>query len=226
MAKFKEKLKARELRKRGESIKVIAQRLGVSVGSVSRWCRDIELSQEQLRALEQRSKDPFYGKRMQYLIRIKKEKDRKIKRLKNEGIKEVGLISKRELFLTGVALYWAEGYKKDTRVGLGSSDVMMIKFFIRWLKDCFGYSLEDLSFRVTVNIEHKHRVDDIQNYWARKLGVSRNKFGKPFFQKTKWKKVYENPENYFGVMRVRVRKSTDFLRKIYGYIEGLRLQVS
>lgn len=44
MAKFKEKIKARELRHRGESIKDIARKLKVSKGSVSRWCRDIELT--------------------------------------------------------------------------------------------------------------------------------------------------------------------------------------
>jgi hypothetical protein len=35
------------------------------------------------------------------------------------------------------------------------------------------------------------------------------------------KKEYENKENYHGVLRIRVRRSIDLLRKIFGYIEGI-----
>jgi len=52
-----------------------------------------------------------------------------------------------------------------------------------------------------------------------------NQFSKPFFQNTKWKKEYENKENYHGVLRIRVRRSIDLLRKIFGYIEGINLSI-
>ena len=52
MAKSKQMLQARQLRKEGESIKVIAKKLSVSVSSVSVWCRDIELSKEQIESLK------------------------------------------------------------------------------------------------------------------------------------------------------------------------------
>ena len=44
MAKFKEKILARKLRKQGKSIKNIAKIINVSKSSVSRWCNDILLS--------------------------------------------------------------------------------------------------------------------------------------------------------------------------------------
>ncbi|MCF7865381.1 MAG: helix-turn-helix domain-containing protein [Candidatus Pacebacteria bacterium] len=47
MAKFEQKMQARSLREKGMSIKSIAKQLGVSVSSVSLWCRDIILSKEQ-----------------------------------------------------------------------------------------------------------------------------------------------------------------------------------
>jgi hypothetical protein len=46
---------------------------------------------------------------------------------------------------------------------------------------------------------------------------------KTILSKNKGQKQYDHPENYHGVLRIRVRKSTDFLRKIKGYIEGLNL---
>jgi hypothetical protein len=73
-----------------------------------------------------------------------------------------------------------------------------------------------------LNEQYKENVLEMQNYWVQELGLSENQFQKPFFQKVKWKKIYEHPEQYHGVLRVRVAKSTDLLRKIHGWIEGLR----
>ena len=222
MAKFKEKLEARELRKQGESIKVIAKKLKVSPSSVSFWCQDIKLSPAQIKELERRARDPNYGRRLEYALAQQRKRLKKTKYLKEEGIKEVGALSKRELFLAGVILYWAEGFKKDTQVGFASSDPSMIKLFIKWLFDCCGYKPQDLILRVTANISHKYRIQEIQDYWIRVTKIPKENFRKPFYQKVKWKKVYKNPNEYFGVLRIRVRKSTDFLRKIGGWIEGVK----
>lgn len=47
MAKFKEKMLARELRFQGKSIKNIAKIIGVSKSTTSLWCNDIFLSETQ-----------------------------------------------------------------------------------------------------------------------------------------------------------------------------------
>ncbi len=222
MAKSEKKLRARELRRNGQSIKSIAKELEVSQGSVSLWCRDIVLTDEQLVVLEKNSKDPYYGKRLQNSLKQQGIRIEKTERLRREGIVEVGDLNKRELLLVGIALYWAEGYKKDSQVGLGSSDPKMMQLYVRWLKDCFGYSIDELMFRVTINESHEYRIDEIIKYWADLFQIDKSIFQKSFYQKAKWQKVYEHPEEYFGVLRIRVRKSSDFLRKIHGYIEGLK----
>lgn len=65
MAKSKEKLEAINLRKKGQSIKYIAKTLSVSIGSVSLWCKDVVLTEEQLKILEIHGHDPNYGRRLQ-----------------------------------------------------------------------------------------------------------------------------------------------------------------
>jgi hypothetical protein len=159
------------------------------------------------------------------LRKLKKKTLLKARKLQKIGIKKVGILSKRELFLVGSSLYWAEGFKKDSQAGLGSLDPAMIKLYIKWLKDCFGYKNDDLIFRVTANISHKDRIKEIEKYWSTLLDVPLEQFQKPFFQDVKWKKTYDNPNEYFGVLRVKVRKSKDFLREIYGFIEGLKLNI-
>ena len=51
MARYKEKIKATVLRKGGMSIKKIAASLGLSKSTISMWCRDIALSEEQIQVL-------------------------------------------------------------------------------------------------------------------------------------------------------------------------------
>lgn len=225
MAKFAQKSEAIKLRQTGLSIKNIAKKVDVSVGSVSVWVRDVVLTEVQLKQLFKNARDPFYGNRIKYINKIKKQTDDKIEKLKREGIKEIGSLSKRELFLVGVALYWGEGFKKDSQVGFANSDPKMINLFLKWLRECFNYNIDHLSVRVTLNISHSNRIDEIQNYWSKETNIPISIFRKPFYQNVKWQKIYENPNEYFGVLRVKVLKSKDFLRKIHGFIEGLRLQI-
>jgi predicted transcriptional regulator len=225
MAKSEKKIEARGLRRKGQSIKSIAHELEVSQGSVSLWCRNIVLTSQQLQVLEKNSKDPQYGRRLQNSLKQRGIRIEKTDRLRKEGIDEVGKLTKRELLIVGIALYWAEGYKKDSQVGLGSSDPKMMQLYVKWLQVCFGYSLNDLMFRVTVNESHEYRIGEIVKFWADLFEMDKSSFQKPFFQHAKWKKEYEHPEEYFGVLRIRVRKSSDFLRKIHGYIAGLKINV-
>ena len=77
---------------------------------------------------------------------------------------------------------------------------------------------------MTANICYQDKIGAIEKYWIKVTGISKTQFTKPFFQKTKWLKEYEKPNDYHGVLRIRVRRSTDLLRKVKGYIEGLKNQ--
>jgi hypothetical protein len=226
MAKYDLRPMAKELRSQGESIKFIASQLRISASTASHWCRDIELTPLQLAALERRAHDPRYGKRLENSLKQKEIRETKTKNLLNEGIDAVGKISDRELLIAGIALYWAEGFKKDNLVGFSNSDPGMIVFFIRWLKVCFGYQDSDLNLRIVINQSHQSRIEQIENYWSEITGIPRSQFRRPTIQKVIWRKIYDNPEDYHGVLRIRVKKSTDFLRKIRGYIEGLKQQAN
>ena len=222
MAKSRERLSARKLRKLGLGIKTIGHRLNVSSSTVSLWCRDIRLSNEQVKILQANSRDPYYGTRLKYIQKLQNIRLQKIERLRKEGIKEIGLLSKRELFILGVGLYWGEGFKKDNLVGFANSDPAMIRLFLRWLFVCCRVPKTSIKVRLGLNEHYKEKVLEIQRYWSHELGLLESQFQKPYFQKVQWKKIYEHPEEYRGVLRVRVAKSTDLLREIHGWIEGLQ----
>lgn len=225
MAKSALRVKARTLRRGGLGVKTIATKLNVSSSTVSLWCRDIVLTQKQIIELERRSRDPYYGRRLTYVKKQQKERVEKTQYLLKEGIKEVGKMSKHELFIAGISLYWAEGFKKDNQVGFSNLDPRMIQFFILWLEQCCGISRDRLKLRLGINEQYREKAEDIELYWSRELNIPLNQFQKPFFQRVQWKKLYDHPEEYHGVLRIRVSKSTDLLRKIHGWIEGIKLAV-
>jgi hypothetical protein len=148
----------------------------------------------------------------------------KANKLLEEGVSEVKKISKKDLFIAGVALYWAEGFKHrdESGLGLATSDPEMARFYVNWLKHFLNISVEDLKFRVTANISHKERIMAIEEFWFTYLKISHNQFTKPFSQNSQWKKRYLNRNQYYGVIRIHVRKSLDRLRKMRGWIKGLK----
>ncbi len=225
MAKSILKLQARKLRSEGLGIKTIAYQLQVSSSTASLWCRDIRLTPEQITELERRSHDPHYGRRLAHVYKQQQERKEKILTLNLKGIKDIGNLTTKELFAAGVSLYWAEGFKKDSQAGFANSDPSMIKFFIFWLEKCCKIPKQRLKFRLGLNEQYKDQALEIQDYWVQLLEIKADQFQKPYFQKVTWKKIYENPNNYHGVLRIRVSKSTELLRTIHGWIEGLRKQV-
>lgn len=222
MAKSILKLQAQKLRSKGKSLNEIARILKISKSTASLWCKNVILTSEQTETLKNQARDPHYGNR---LLNIQKQRTKRLSRINEcylEGISRIGTITDRELFVAGAALYWAEGFKKDNQVGFANTDPNMINFFLKWLFRCFGYSTEDITIRIAANISHKDRITDIEQFWVKTTGIPTQNFKKPFFQNVAWKKHYTHPENYYGVARIRVRKSTDFLRTIHGFIEGMK----
>lgn len=111
MAKSKEKIEARKLRRGGCSIKDIAKRLGVAKSSVSIWCSDIELSNVQIKKLHDQMVKGGYAGRLKGASVQKNNKQEKIKNYLEKGKEKFKFLEKRELLVAGLGLYWGEGEK-------------------------------------------------------------------------------------------------------------------
>lgn len=226
MIKHLEHKKAILLRKKGLSIKKIAIKLRISSSTANIWLKNVKLTREQKERLYKNAHDPFFGKRKQHVLNQIKKKEREINKEKKLGIKDIGKLTARELFISGVGLYWAEGFKKDRRLGFANSDPSMIKLFIKWLTGYCNVPKDQIRLRVCLNISHNHRIKEVEKYWSELTEIPLNHFQKPFFQKFKWKKKYPNENNYFGVLRIRANKQLKLFRRISGWIEGLKLNGS
>jgi transcriptional regulator with XRE-family HTH domain len=222
MAKSKERLIARSLRKQGLSLKTIAKCTGVSKSSVSLWVRDIILSIEQLETLR---KQNIQGSERGRLIGALKQKNERMKRIKNgeqEGKALFSTLAKKELLIAGCALYWAEGTKKQRKVSFCNSDPKLIEFMITWLKLCFAVSAEEFSCYIGINEIHKKRENIVKQYWSDITGISLTQFTKTSFKQIRNKKIYDNFNEHFGTLTVTVRRPAQLYYRIMGMIEGMR----
>ncbi len=221
MSKFKEKEKAISLRKKGLSYNEILKNIPVAKSTLSLWLRSVGLSKEQKQKLTKK-------KLAAALKGAKVRKDQRLditKEIKDKAKNEIGKLSNRELWLIGTALYWGEGGKERQFGSLlifGNSDANMIKLYLKWLKRICGVNKKDIHFRIYLHKTSKYRLKIVQKYWAKVTN-----FSEINFQKITWKKNKINTnrknigDNYYGLISIIVKKSTNLNRKVQGWIEGI-----
>ncbi len=221
MAKSELRLKAREMRSKGESVRDISRNLDVSKSTASIWTRDIILSIEQLEKLRNNSlKGGELGRIKSALIQ-KQRRLALIEKCNQNGSEIIGKLSKRESLMAGLALYWAEGAKKNGKLSFCNSDPYLIKFMISWLQINLGIERERLRLRVGINETHRDREKIVRNYWSNQTGISLAQFSKTSFKKSNPHKVYKNHNEHFGTLDVLVLKPGELYYKILGLVKGL-----
>lgn len=219
MSKYTDKIKARSMRKNGMSIVVIARKLGVSKSSVSLWCRDIVLTDKQFEKLRKNMGISFkYGQR----IAAQVNKQKKLNEISNrfeEAQRIVKKLTLRDILIAGICLYWAEGSKTGGRFIFVNSDPAMIKIILIFLTKVLGVDKKMIHPTLQINLIHKKRVKKVLKFWSKHLDIPISSFNKTYFVNVKPKKVYENYDNYYGILRLRTLKSSSLQYKMLGFIE-------
>ncbi len=211
--------RARELRLEGRTYDEIEEQLGVSRSSVSLWVRDLP-------------KPPPRFTRAELAKRASEERWEPLRRLreaerqatKAAAAGSVGDVSDRDLFVMGVALYWAEGtkdkkYARRESVAVINSDPGLIMVYLAWLR-LLGVDRARLRFRV--HIHESADVDQAQRFWADLVGVDVAELRRPTLKRHSPKTVRKNVgEDYRGCLVVNVLRSADLYRRIDGWWTGL-----
>ncbi|MCX6794775.1 MAG: hypothetical protein NTY31_02200 [Candidatus Falkowbacteria bacterium] len=223
VSKTSDKEKAVKLRRKGRSYSEILKEVSVAKSTLSIWLRSVGLSQPQKQRLTDKK-----------MATIKKGGERKreiristTKRIKDEARGDIGQLSIRDLWLFGVALYWAEGQKERGRgslVALGNSDPFLIKVFLRWLIDICEVPRNDIHFWIFLHETAAEKLLEVQKYWSQATGFSLNEFRKVTWKRNQINSNRKNRgESYHGLLRVIVRRSTNLNRRIQGWVEGINI---
>ncbi|MFF4960407.1 hypothetical protein ACFY2Z_25720 [Streptomyces sp. NPDC001222] len=213
--------RARELRLEGWTYDRIEAELGCSRSSVSLWVRDLPRPEPRFTPEEQQTL------MREDLARRRAAEDEERKRIRLAAVGDIGELTDRELFVAGVALYWAEGskskpYDRRERVVFVNSDPGVIRTYLAWL-DLLEVDRERLGFRVLIH--ESADVEAAQRYWADIADVDVSVFAKPTLKKHNPKTVRKNiADDYHGCLVVHVARSAGLYNRIEGWWEGIVAQ--
>ncbi|GHF64174.1 hypothetical protein GCM10010218_52060 [Streptomyces mashuensis] len=208
--------RARELRRAGKTYDEIVAELGVAKSSVSLWVRDLPKPRKTVKQMREMSEARWAPYR--------EARDAKREEVKRAATAEIGAMTDRDLFIAGVALYWAEGTKSkphrpSERATFINSDPDVIYLYLRWLA-LLGVKPERLRFHVMVH--ENANVAAVEQFWADLVGVDITGLGKTTLKKHNPKTVRKNVgEHYRGCLIVRVLDSADLYRRIEGWWYGI-----
>jgi transposase len=217
--KSSEREEARQLRTReGMPMKRIADRLGVSPASVHGWTRDIVLTPDQQR---HNLRGP-HGPQNPAVVARRAAAWRRKNRDRRVGFQLEGRQRARRheaLHEAGCMLYWAEGSKCRNAVRLTNSDRHLVRFFCRFLRECFQVDAGDISMSLNVYLNNGLSIEEIEDHWLSSLELPRSALRKHAIDfkptSSSGRKRNKLP---FGVCSVQVH-STRLAQHIYGAIQ-------
>ena len=215
--KLELKSKAICLREKGFSIKEIERKLKVSRSSASIWVRDVKLTPEQIDRLYRNKKTgSLRGSYIAAINKIRKSEEL-TRKFREEGEKEVGRLSKREFFLIGVAMYFAEGNKSGKNIAFSNSDPRAIKFMTDWFLNVCKIPKNKLKCDLYIhdNLDEKKA----KNYWSELIGIPLEQFRKSYIVKNNQNRL-RKVKHIYGVLRVG-SNNANLHRKIMGWISGI-----
>src|SRR3989339_117846 len=214
------KQEAKRLRIKGLSYNVISRKLLVPKGTLSYWFKKDQrfkkITEKNVKAANFNAAINItkYNKKRSIIAR------EKWLEIEKQAQKEISKISKDDLFLIGVSLYWAEGYKRGNwNVVFTNSDSDMNVIMLRFFRVCCFVPKEKI--RLHLQVHQKDQVEKSINFWANKLKMPRKFFLKTTIQKNVIKKNTKRRLPY-GTLRIKIN-DVILVNKIRGWIKGLIL---
>ncbi len=194
---FELKSKAVAFRKQGNSIRDIETSLGIPRSTLSGWFKNIKLNTSQYKILENKHKKALIKARKGAVVWHNQQKLYRLKSAENEADITLSKINtNQEIIELGLAfLYLGEGFKKSPRTGMGNSDPLILKFFLKIMLSI--YKIEMGKIRFDLHIRADQNPDKLKRYWAKELKAPLDRFKSVSIDKrTIGKTTYKN---YKGV---------------------------
>ncbi len=188
MAKYKDRERALALRIQGLSYSQIKETLKVSKSTLSLWLRDHPLSRERINELRAHSEKRI--ERFRETMRRKRE-DRLAKVY---GVQKKLLLplTDKELLVSGLFLYLGERSKTSrVETALANTNPLVIKFFIRWLKENFNVPEDKIKIRLHLynDMSIKNEIDN----WIKITELPEQNFLTPYIKNSSSERI-----NYRG----------------------------
>lgn len=92
-------------------------------------------------------------------------------------------LSKKELFIAGLFLYWGEGGKThNSCISISNTDPGVLQFTLLWMRKALLIPKEKIS--VLLHLYSDMDIDETIDYWSNILLIPKNQFSKPYIKKS------------------------------------------
>ncbi len=171
-----------KLRLQGQTYGQIRKQLDVSKSTLSDWLSKLPLTEEQLKVLSQNKKRSLELGREKVREVFRNKRLNRLKQTLDNQMKDLLPLSDKELFLTGVFLYWGEGAKKHGSVTISNTDPRVVIFALYWMTESLKIPKEKI--KINLHLYRDMNVEEAINFWSTILDIPRDQFRKPYIKKT------------------------------------------
>lgn len=213
--------RAKQLRLQGKSYNEIYRQCEVSKGTLSLWFRKLAMSRAAQQRLAQRV---AAGSLRGLIVRNRRQtalaNERRVQRLL-AARREIGRLTRRDLWMVGAALYWGEGTKRGTgnMVALANSDPVVISCMMRFFREQCG--VPDEKFRIAVHAYRGMDVNRIQRFWSRCTGVPLSQCHAPYLGVSRASRHRRSITRLpYGTVHIRIA-DTALFQRLMGWIGAL-----
>jgi len=206
-------------RKRGYSYNMISREMGLAKSTLSDWLREIPYkpNKEVIKRIglaRMKSANFRHNQRMVDIVAMKKLAKR-----------DIGKLTKRDLWLLGVGIYVGEGSKLYEHIRVINSDPGIIKITMRWFREICGLCDENFSLRAYTYPENN--VKKTIKYWSKITGISKKQFKTTQIDRRNNKSGKKKRKLPYGTLHIQIRScgkkelGRSLHRRIMGWIDAV-----
>ena len=218
------KEKAINYRKQGYSYNMISGKIGLSKSTLSDWLKEIPYkpNKEVLKRIQlapAKSAEIVHNRKVATITRIK-----------ILAKKELGRLTKRDLWFLGIGLYLGEGSKLYEHIRIINSDSEIIKMAIKWFREICG--LKNENFIPSVHLYPDNNIKKTIKHWSRIIGVSEKQFAKTQIDRRLNKSGKKKRKLPYGTLHLQIKScgrkefGVNLHRRIMGWIEATITQIN
>lgn len=173
-----------KLRKSGKTYSEIRNELGIPKSTLSDWLSKYPLTNEQIVLLEKSRKLNKYLGIEKVRLTKQRKREKRLNFVYEEEKKYWAALSKRELQLAGIFLYWGEGNKNlKGPLSLNNTDPKVVRFTLYWL--VYVLRIPKEKIRVYLHLYKDMNIDQEIKYWSKALQLPPTQFAKPYIKESK-----------------------------------------
>jgi hypothetical protein len=182
----------------------------VKKSTLATWCRDIELTEDQIDSL--RSRMPS---RLGIPVDTNRKRRLEVAEIRAKAHRQVPNLITDSYWTAGLVLYWAEGTKGANRLSMANTDPRALRLFIDWTR---RFLTPEAEFTLALHLHEGNDEQAARRYWQGECGLADVRFIKTFIKP----RGTGHRKNHLphGVCTVRLRRASDHWNTVMAWIDA------